>query len=194
MCGQWGFRLCMLAPCTNGSEVREAASLCSKTVLTAHAERGSVLMYEAWVVQKQLSDIQEEEDPAKDLVSDENHRNVFVRGIFGCWLWKGFFATVVAPFEELVTQEWGNGFALAVQYNSKALLPCSCGRICRDGEHWVTACKDNGEQRWILWPHKGLSIPRTRVLTSQHTPSAENQDWTLILLFQLAWTHFLGII
>lgn len=93
----------------------------------ARAERGSVLMCEVWVVQKakQLSDIQEveEEDTVKDLLSDENHHNVFFRGIFICWLWKAFFATVVSHFEELVPQEWGNGVALAVQYHNKGLAP-----------------------------------------------------------------------
>lgn len=92
----WSVRIQTIhvGPCTYGSEVSEAASLCSKAVLTARAEGGSVLVCEMWAVQKakQLSDMQEEEeeDPVKGLLSDKNHHNVFFRGIFICWLWKGF--------------------------------------------------------------------------------------------------------
>lgn len=44
----------------------------------------------------------------------------------GAWSAAGcgeFFATAVSHFEELVTQECGNGIAPAVEYNSKGPAP-----------------------------------------------------------------------
>lgn len=182
-------------PCTHGSEISEAASLSSKAVLTARAGRDFVLMCGIWVVQKakQLSGMQEEEagDPVKDLVSDEDHHNVFFRGIFVCWLWKGVLLQWFLILRNLSLRNGEMALHWVFSTIARTLLLCSCGRICWAGEHWVY--KDNGEHRWALWSH--YSFP---FLVPGYLPAStlllQRAKTELILLFQLAWTHFLGII
>lgn len=197
MCGQRGFRLCMLAPCTHDSKISEAANLCSKTVLTSGAERGSVLMCEIWVVQKakQLSEMQEEEegDPLKKLVSDEDHDNVLFRGIFICWLWKGVLPQWFLILRNLLLRNGEMSLYWLFSTIARTLLLCGCGRICRGGGHWVPDCKDNGEHRWALWSHYSFPFLASGYLTAS-TPLLLRAKTELILLFELAWTHFLGII